>query len=559
MPKHSSLRKIFNKTRKSFLRRVFTGLLLLSLFSILILVFITFFFSKSWFSGNFAEYLPADQTVAFMEIDLDSKSPAVQNLWKFFSKSDLIKPLQLDIYSSYIVPDYSNLKPLLQSKFGVAFLSINKNLVPVYYFKLKSGQNITKALTAFQIPNNTPNLETRINGQKLISFSGGNNLKVLEFNNSLIVSDNLAALDLISKVASDQSLALHNSPIYNQTASSITDQNLVFIYLDQRILDHHLLANQNYLNQNFKMLARFLPLFKVAKATALAIKISPDRLTLMSVTSIDSTLTKNKPLLNFPEPYQGKLIGLLGPNHAVLLGGRNLQYEYQRLSNLYHSRSNLDQAIFQGEMKSLFNHIFPENVSLSTDLLPLLQNEYVFAIDFNKRPSFTFISKLSDPSDFIKWENLLQKLIPKFARLSPVMVNVTLPDGTTGKSLVAKPDSIKIINQNIDGISVKVMGNPNNPNSLKLYSVYNQKLLIVTTNSQMISTIINNQKKSINLNYQNYLFAADEIAIAKLAPIFHKLGLPNYVQKDWISNLILHYSKKYQQGNIIDQINLTIN
>ena len=117
-----------------------------------------------------------------------------------------------------------------------------------------------------------------------------------------------------------------------------------------------------------------------------------------------------------------------------------------------------------------------------------------------------------------------------------------------------RPELFTFTKETINGLTATVLSNTERSGP-KLYSMLNKNLLIVSSSSESIQAVL---ASSANLlQSDKFLSARDEVATLSLKAVFSYLNLPDFVQKDWLTGLNIFYSKKYQQGNIISEINLS--
>lgn len=159
----------------------------------------------------------------------------------------------------------------------------------------------------------------------------------------------------------------------------------------------------------------------------------------------------------FPQAnrYSGRLLSLFPENPKFLLGGAARQEGFSSET--------------QKAAKSALNAYNLINIPTEKLTEELIQNEY--GVGLYENDNFLFISEIKDKEKMNEGLKDLEKLMPSIVSiLKPEIQEVTLPDGTKGKELVARPINVSKIEEELSGKKIIVFQSKKQDFELALYT-----------------------------------------------------------------------------------------
>lgn len=418
---------------------------LLALIGLFALSFIGYFlFGKLFRPQYLSELLPANNTIATFEINIDPNNAQPLKFYENFKKYPVY---QLENIFSLIKIfgglDYNtDLSGWLGRRAGIAFLTgLDSNnaaqLSRIYFIETKDLKKSQESLAAKSF------VLSKYGNFDLYTNSLNQNITIAAINNYLVVAenqDNLKHLiDLFSKqpkLADDQN--------FRKTANNLPQNGLAFGYLNLEKLFSFLTSNNQFVAQKGQDFSALKPYLGIFNSTGISIIAQPNALFAQTYTSVNKSALSRQKFLTFNDKYRGDLLSLANPDTILFAGGHDLSKELTELESMFQSGNKSSSIVFQSVLNSQKERYLGKDIDLQNDLYPLLENEYLFTVDNNfEKPVFSFFLKLKDPkTDLPKLEKIVSAFIETSGIFSPKIQSVTLPDGTQGQEIVASPEEI---------------------------------------------------------------------------------------------------------------------
>jgi len=436
MSKNWLLKKILERKKQklTIFDRMLLGILAMGLVMIigLIIYFLWFIFTNR----SVINFLPAQKTVAFFELEDSTLPPKLsqQTLFDLTGVSALLdKTFGLNIKD---VQDH-----LTQGRLGFALIKEKEdggNLV--LFFRTRSKSDTLKYFQSLGLQN-----EKFITvGEKkdiIYMYPQSHSFAFSFIGPYFFLSQNIESLKDIQSVYQKKETSLYEDIEYQKSLANLPRTAWGQGYLNVKLLSF---PDNNPLN----LLAD--PLKTIINHFALAIRKQQNGFHFNTLLSINpSLLSLNKGYTDSTR-FAYSLADYIGSkNLAVYIGGANLSDEWQ---NTLETISNLNPAygiIMEGILRAQVSKIFGDKVDLRNDIYPLFDNEYAVAFEsiphvssVNNSETFTLGIKLILKNDDRNFANTkLEKLLEGFkmlaAQFAPKLKVFTLPDGTESKELIA--------------------------------------------------------------------------------------------------------------------------
>ena len=482
------------KTRKT---ARLTGVLLLIMTFLMVIFMGVFFVQKLFYREEIAKLLPADQTLAFIEINLDQKSPELQQLFKLTSGNPYLTQDSFQKLLDNIPPQSEDFQKWFGGRLGVALIAEpHQNPVPVLLLKFSDYQKMLN--------------------WEMSNFQAGESNHLMISQNYLIISESQNALEFITQASQNQNLSLKNHPYYNQIYSALPQQNIAFIYFDTGKILASLAENPDFLDGHLVKFQQFLPFLKIFSRDAIAIYTDKDSsgkisLNAQQLSLFNQSVLPTPDFFNIKYFYSGVLEQLLPANTIASFGGSNLADQKSKIEALFANQSTVQSLLFSGSLEKFKQEIFAPSsadqtnitnkIDLNQDFFSILQGNYLLSVQAGTPGHFDFSLVIEDKNainDLLKIQKLLLALAKNTAAKTQTKItDVTLPDGTKGQNIIGTSIEPQVIIENLDGYPVQTISISE---SLKIYYVAVSTNIYVSTNPNSLLDMI---AKAKQLNASN--------------------------------------------------------
>jgi hypothetical protein len=394
-------KKSKNNTNQPLKRstRILWGILIVLAQLIILTIIGNFIWEKYWFKGNLAAFLPAEQTLALAELNLDPNAADYQQLRAIASNSPFFNFQLIEQTLAAQIPNYEQFKPLFHGRLGFALLNNQNSHQPIIFLEYKDRQQVMDALNSSLLTGQPDQLiEQKIHGFSLFSFQLGQSYSALLLDKYLVISPSLSSLQLIAETSAGQRPNLKKSSSYQQVISSLPEQNLLIIFLDSQKLWSSFLSNGEFLALHLNQLQTYLPFLKILSSEGISVRVENNQLIAQQLSLVNNEYLNGQPFLQFAQPFSANLISALKTPATFVYTGHGLYDEYNALKSIYSQKSSVDKLVFEGQIQQLKNNFFPDSSGFENLLLPLLNNQYLLYLDYSTpTPRFAFALELTEP------------------------------------------------------------------------------------------------------------------------------------------------------------------
>ncbi len=432
------------------------------------LLFIGYFlFSKFFRPQNLAEILPAEKTLALLEVNIDPADTKSQQFKMLFEKYPAYSAENFVKLFSLISPfNYEKeIKPWLGRRMGIALIALGntERALTRFYFVETMDKTLTEK--AFMTSQNKyfSQVDSSYKYQDFTLYQYENKLNpsfrfnATFVNNYLVLAENGELLK--GFIDTYKSTKLSDDPTYKTVANNLPQSGLAFGYTHLQKLLNELERDPVFFAEKGQDIAALKPFLNLFSAQGVSIMAEKELLVAQTFTSIDKEIISGGSFLNFNEKYQGKLLNLINEDPVMVLGGHDLTKEHNRLQDIFKAGTQTSSVIFDGVLEAKKELYFGKDVDLKKDLYPLLEGEYAVSIENNfENPVITLFLELSDGSkDAARLEKAMNEFIKTNGIFSPKLSDVTLPDGTKGREVIANPEIIKRQDENHNGTAITTL------------------------------------------------------------------------------------------------------
>jgi len=527
------------KTPSSIRRQKMKGGILM-LIGFATLIFVGYFlFGKFFKPQDLAEILPAEKTVAVLELSTDITGGQVQQFhtlmenYAVYQKEGVIALIE----STFPVDFETEIQPWLGRKIGLALLvnPTQGNFEPLFFIESIDHKLTLEFLEsrALDIANEELK-ETSIENHTVYQFEMSQEGAFTFINNYLVIaptSENMEAY--ISAYISTS--ALSDDQDFRKVANNLPQGGIAFGYANLNKLFDTLEKDELFIVQKGQDLLAMRPFLDVFKAEGISIFAESDRLVAQTFTSIDNEALDGENYITFNERYEGELLQLINEEPIFLSGGHDLTKELNRIEDIFKSGTKTPALVFEGLIEAQKQRYLGEDVSLKEDIYPLFTGEYLITIENSlESPIVSLLMKLTDNGGSVAlFDKVMSEFIKVSGVFSPRVQEVELPDGTMGKEIVASPEKIERSTSTHEGTTIT---------SLKLgdtgiaihYAILDQ-IVAMSTKQENLKLIIDRYEgdleeglttsKYYDRNLKPVLRTADQVMHVKLGALTQVMGL----------------------------------
>jgi hypothetical protein len=424
---------------------------LLVLIGVFSLSFIGWFlFGKMFRPQYLAEMLPANDTIAVLEINTDGAASQPKQFYELMSKYRVYGKEGLVKLLTYALPvDFSkDVEPWLGRRVGVALVkgTDKGSMERIWFVESRDHEMTLKFLKGRTLQEANEELTSRdFKGYKVYGYSVSHLFEFTFINNYLVLAEDADTMNNVLQKISEGGQKLADDPAYAKASNNMAQGSLIFGYADFRRLYETLSADTEFMarkGQDFMAFKPFLAVFKSAGMTVFADK---GKFTIQTFTNLDKETLGESQYITFSEKYRGQLLSVISESPVLLAGGHDLTKELNRLEELFRGGTKTSAIIFDGVLEAQKQIFLGKELSLKDDVYPLLTGEYVFTVDNSlEQPQLSLALEMPDKTrDLPRFEKIVAAFRNTGGIFSPRVQTVTLPDGTTGQEIVASPEQVE--------------------------------------------------------------------------------------------------------------------
>jgi hypothetical protein len=436
---------------------------------ILLIFFVCYLIWFSYSQKSAAHFLPQERTAAYVEFG-DFTLPI-----KLENSESLNKTRIEEVFKRVFGID-TNKIDWVENGFGIVLIqNTNGESIPVLFLQTPSRRQILKFFKEMALPT-----------EELVK-SGTTRLPIYSYPQSqpfsfafvgpyTFIANSIPPLDIIREVYNGKSAALTEQQDYQKTLASLPRSNWAKGYLDFQSLDF---KNNIAVNNIVE------PLKHVINHVAFTVRKNPTGFHFNTFVNLTPDLLSLKENGRDKTRFAYKLTDYISAKDiALYIGGANLSQEWQ---NTLDTISNLNPAygiILESIIRAQVTKVFGDNVSLRNDFYPLFEGEYALAIAKPEDKNRVNMSLILSHSDQKFVETKLAKMMDGFkylaAQFAPKLREVTLPDGTISRELVADTSRLQETSETYEGYEVHCVEVVNTSSGF-CYTVTDE-LMVITNN-----------------------------------------------------------------------------
>lgn len=447
---------------KEIYRRKLTGLIL-GLLGLCLLLFVVFYTVLRVFRPeDISKFLPADSTVAVVQIRIDNRHEQVKN---FFSALDRHPVYQYEnivsLIEDFIGEDFdAALRPWVGRQVGLAVIEKDglKGQADILFFV----ENRDKSEALLFMENRGLEgredyvLSDEYRGVDIYRYALSRSYRFAFINSYMVLGNNEEVLRKVIDAHMSSNEQLARDYKYQKVSQNLPINNLLFSYLDTQKTIQLLKDNENFMSEKGRELFAFEPFLKMYRSFGLTALIENDNLALQTFVALDEDVLQEKGFIIFDLKFRAGMLEYLPENTIFYAGGLDLKKQIYRLKGLFGAGGKISNLIFEGMLRAQKDKYFGEEIKLEEDIYPLLEGEYAFSVaESEKGEGMIIILELQDPvNDRGKVEALANSFIRKSAILAPKIVEVELEDGTISQEIRTTTEEIKRLTSDYLGYEI---------------------------------------------------------------------------------------------------------
>lgn len=520
----------------------------LTLIGLFALTFIgLFLFGKFFRPQALAEFLPLQETVAVLEVNTDGASDQIKQYFDTVKNYPVYQKSGLEsLIGTLINVDFKNdVESWLGRKVGVALIQFQSaeagaenSMVfnPVIFIESRNHE-----LTLEKIKNRAMQ-ESKLDlvygeykGFKLYSYTTSGRFHFMFINNYLVLAKDEETLKfIIDQFSNGKKLSEDES--YIKVVNNLPQNNVAFGYMNFEKFFEAMLQNDPKFvaekGQDYMALKPFISLFK---ANGVVLMAEKGKFVAQEYTLMDKEKLGDQEFITFSEKYNGKLLALANPDPVMLAGGHDVVKEIKRLQELFKAGTKTSSLIFEGILEAQKEQYLGKDISLKDDIYPLLEGEYLVTVEKSfEEPVITlFLEMKNTNEDSVRLEKLVTAFVQTSGIFTPKINDVTLPDGTKGKEIIASPETIQRFDESFDGINITSLQVGNT--GVTLYYTTVSQNLVISTSHENIKNVIMRSNDKLDENFTSAPFYqsnikqsiqnADEMFTMKVGALSALMGL----------------------------------
>jgi len=500
-----------------------------------------FLYTRLFRPESIAHFLPADNTIGFLELNIDGDSDQTKKFAQLFQKYPVYQASNLEKLANLVLPvDYEkDLQPWIGRNIGIVLLKQtgdDSSVKVALFVEAKSADKALDFLKNRALQNSGDELLTdTYNNYTVYHYKLSQAYSFAFVKNYLVLAGNDALLHQVIDAQSGNIVKLQDDPVFQKVSNNLPSTGLAFGYANTQKLFDTMLKNPLFQSQKTRDLVALQPFMKIFAAEGFTAVVNDNDITVQQFEAIDRSQLQGQSYLTYEDKYQGQLLQLASENSILFAGGHDLYKELQRIAEIFSNGTNIDSTLFNGILEAQKDKYFGKDISLDTDVYPLLKNEYLITSENNfEQPVVSIFMNLTDKNnDLLRIEKLAAAFMKERAIFSPQIKDVTLPDGTKGQEVVASAENITRTDNQYNGYNITTLSLGSLTWSIN-YAVLDNTLVISTT-PESLKAIIDRKSGKITTNLRNsddfnknvmpVMRTADEVFNIKLGALIPVLGL----------------------------------
>jgi hypothetical protein len=461
-PKEKKIRKPLSPESRQKIR----GGILIAIGAFALIFIGIFLFSKIFRPQSLAELVPEEESIAVLEINVDSGHSQVKQFFETLGEYPVYQKNGINSLVDTISPFETGeaLEEWAGRKAGIVLMKEEKdgekNIIPVFFVETKDQNKTVQYLQNLAAGASGDELIKKpYSGHEIYSYKVGQNFVYTFLNSYLVYTENEDTIKLLIDNRSNDKPRLSDSANYRKVANNLAPDSLIFGYVDLHRMFDYLSSSPAFIAQRGQDYLAMRPFIGLFKAEGISVFAEKEHFRAQVFTSLDTEKLDGETYITYSEKYQGSLLSYVQQSPVLIASGHNLTKELNRLEDIFSSGTNASSAIFDGLIEAQKDQYFGKDISLHEDIYPLLQGEYLITLGNSlEEPGITVVIELTDPNNNeLRIEKLAQAFTDTSGVFSPKIVSVTLPDGTIGKEIVASPEIITRSDESYEGETIYIL------------------------------------------------------------------------------------------------------
>jgi hypothetical protein len=424
-------------------KKLFGGVLAIIMLAILVSVGYLIF-ERAFRAEPIAKFLPADSTVALVEINTNFDHTQLNKTFKLlekypeYSKESLIKFAETFFNLVY----ETDVKPWLGREVGIAYINSAKetNVVyELYFAEVLSQTNVEKFIQRY-----TPT-ENIYTGNKIYNVKLPGGTEYITFlNNYFVASPSEQAIFQLIDSQNSTNQKLYFTPQYRKVDNNLPLNRTAFLYLNFDQISDNFLHKIPFLNSTGVSIAMVKPLLTGFDSEGAALIALDNDFAIQTFLTLKGDTSNASSYLSFEKKYSASLAAYLPKNTLAFWGGEDFEAELQKTLSTFAGSNEGSQMLVDQVLQSYTQKYFGQDTTFKDDILPLLKNEFALSIEkeTDKNIYKVIFGLESVQTDTVKIHQLASNFASFGGVFEPKVVEHTLPDGTVGREIVAAPEEI---------------------------------------------------------------------------------------------------------------------
>lgn len=447
-----------------------------SIGAVLLVFFICYLIVYSYSQRNIAHFLPAKDTVSYIEFENFNLQPKLE------SSEEMIQTMiQTSLKNLLNTENSTDITSWANGRFGFALIESDSANSPVYFIQTKSRSKALKFFNQLALPNEEI-IKSDKTSSAIYSYSQSQLFHFTFIGPHAFISMDQKALQKIQDVYANKIGILSEDEKYEKSWGNLPRSSWMRAYVNFQALKFKSIQVNNIVE----------PLKSIINHFAITVRQNPNGFHFNVFANL------NKDVLELQEGYKGNskfaynLTDFISSKDlALYIGGANLSQEWQ---NTLSTISNLNPAygiILESIVRAQVSNVFGRDVSLRNDFYPLFEGEYALAIG-NTEDGLKDVRLILSNSDKSFAEKKLAKMMDGFkvlaARFAPKIHKVLLPDGTESIELIADNTKLEEGKETYEGYDIHCIDIQGTSSGF-CYTVTDELIVMTNNKEAVINTI----------------------------------------------------------------------
>ena len=408
--KSKKKKKKFSEFQK---QRIVGGVTVI-LTALILLVFGFLIFQKAFRAMPIAKFLPADETVGFIEFNTDTEhSQYLQSMellgeHKAFFDTNIVQ----NIENFWGINFDNQIKPWLGRQMGMALVNSSQNESAahlIYFAEIENTDVLEKML-------NEKTASHDYKGRYIYSTTPSAYMTVIK--DYLVVSVEEIGIKEIIDFNFSQSKKLYYTSKYRRIDDNAPLNKAANIYIDFDLINEGTLAYLPFFTDKGISMNMITPLKALFDAEGISLVALADQFAIQGFVSLDRENFSGSRFVGFNPKYDAGLANYVSSDALSFWGGENFEFQIDRIINVLSAGDKAKSSLLDSLVQNYAQRYFGTEITLEDDIAPLLSKEFAIALEPGEgKANYKIILELDDPEVDSK---RLTKVINQFAQINSV-------------------------------------------------------------------------------------------------------------------------------------------